>query len=296
MNGQKRMIAINDISCFGKCSLSVAIPILSAAGVETCAIPTAMLSSHTGFSGYTFLDLTGEMMSVADHWKTLGLSFDGIYTGYLGSVKQISCVETIIDMFPAEFVLIDPVMGDNGKLYDGFDVSYAKEMRRLLKRADVIVPNMTEGAFLSGMPYESGIHSVDYVQTIAESLATECSGSVVLTGVNTPSGCVGTAVWDNENFSLIEHEKIDALYSGTGDVFASVVAAAVVHGNNIENAVRIATDFVVHCILKTKQTSGDRSYGLDFELCIGKLLSGSGNHKIDKKEKPKQMLWLFCLV
>lgn len=273
MNRQKRMIAINDISCFGKCSLSVAVPILSAAGVETCAIPTAMLSSHTGFPGYTFLDLTKEMIPVAEHWKKLELSFDGIYTGYLGSPAQISCVETIINMFPTKFVLIDPVMGDNGRLYDGFDASYAKEMRRLLKRADVIVPNVTEGAFLSGMTYESGTHSINYIQAMAESLGTMCSGSVVLTGVNTSSGCVGTAVWDSGDFSLVEHEKIDALYSGTGDVFASVVAAAVMNGKDINTAVNIATDFVVHCILKTKQTSGDRNYGLNFELCIEKLLS-----------------------
>ncbi len=276
MNRQKRIIAINDISCFGKCSLTVAVPILSAAGVETCVLPTAVLSSHTGFAGYTFRNLTDDLLPEAMHWKSLGLKFDGIYTGYLGSKEQVTCVETIIDMFPAEFVLVDPVMGDNGRMYDGFDMSFAKEMKRLIAKADIIVPNVTEAAILTAVPYENGIHSKDYVQTVFDKLRTMCHGKIVLTGVNTGKCSVGTAVWDGVCFSMIENEKIDAVYSGTGDVFASTLAAAVMLGKDTKKAAEIAAGYVADCILETKKTSAGRNYGVNFELCIKKLLSALG--------------------
>lgn len=269
---QKRMIAINDLSCFGKCSLTVAVPILSAAGVETCVLPTALLSSHTAFCGYTFRDLTEDMIDIVAHWKEMNLTFDGIYTGYLGNVKQVDAVEKIIDLFPTEFVLIDPVMGDNGKLYDGFDRAFVEEMKRLVKKADVIVPNMTEGALLADMPYESGIHTRQYLYEMVEKLQKICTGNIVLTGVNTAPDCVGTAVFDGKEIYMAEHDKIHAFYSGTGDVFASVFAAAILFGRNVREAAEIATQHVMDCIKKTKETSGDRNYGLNFELCTENLL------------------------
>lgn len=273
MNQQKRILAINDISCFGKCSLTVAVPILSAVGIETCVLPTAVLSTHTAFSGYTFRDLTADLLPQAQHWASLQLSFDGIYTGYLGSLQQVGCIETILDTFRPPFVLVDPVMGDNGKLYAGFDETYAKEMKRLVKRADIIVPNVTEGAILADVPYEENEHTSCYIQTIIEKLQALCPGSIVLTGIHMKDGVVGTAVWDKQQLSVIEQERFDVFYSGTGDVFASVLAAATMLGQDVKKAAAIAAAYVENCILETRKTSGDRSYGLNFEPCIKQLLS-----------------------
>ncbi len=272
MNHQKRILAINDISCFGKCSLTAAIPILSAAGIETCALPTAVLSTHTAFSGYTFRDLTEDLLPQAQHWASLGLTFDGIYTGYLGSLLQVDAVETILDMFKTPFVLVDPVMGDNGKLYAGFDASYVEEMKRLVKRADIIVPNITEGAMLAGVPYEAGEHTTCYIQVIIEKLQALCAGNIVLTGIHMKDGVVGTAVWDKNALSVIEQQRFDVFYSGTGDVFASALAAAIMLGYNIKKAAELAAVYVETCILETRKTSGDRNYGLNFEPCIKQLL------------------------
>ncbi len=272
MNQQKRILTINDISCFGKCSLAVAIPILSAAGLETCVLPTAVLSAHTAFPGFTFRDMTEDMIPQADHWKSLCLNFDGIYSGYLGSVKQISHVENIIEKFPCEFVLVDPVMGDNGRLYTGFDESFVSQMRRLLSRADTIVPNVTEACCLTDMPYESHVHSADYIETILQKLDPMTKGNIVLTGVRTGEKKLGTAVFEQGNLHIIEHDKYEVTYSGTGDVFASVFAAAVMNGFSLRDAAALASGFVIDCIEVTLKTSGNRNYGVNFELCIGNLL------------------------
>ncbi len=273
MNKQKRIITIHDISCFGKCSLTAAIPILSSAGIETCVIPTAVLSAHTAFSGYTFLDLTDEILKIARHWKSLDLSFDGIYTGYLGSHKQIALVEQVIDMFPAKPIMIDPVMGDNGRLYDGISESYIPEMRRLIKKADVIVPNVTEAAYLADVPYEEGIHSEDYIKTILDNLFSQCDGTTVLTGVHTGANSLGTIVATRDTFRMIETEKVDVEYSGTGDVFASALYAALMQDIDVFSAAEVSVQFVLDCIHKTRETSGTRNYGLNFELCTEKLLN-----------------------
>ena len=272
MNRQKRILAINDISCFGKCSLAAAMPILSAAGLETCMLPTAMLSAHTAFDGFTFRDLTCDMLPQADHWKQIGLSFDGIYSGYLGSMQQIAHVERIMDMFPCDFILVDPVMGDNGNLYAGFDDAFVPEMRKLLSRADVAVPNVTEAAFLAGIPYESGVHSVDYIESILFSLSSYAKGDIVLTGVHTGAHTLGTIVYHNHATEIINREKYDVIYSGTGDVFASSLAAGIMNGLSLFDASVLASDFVITCVKATLETSGNRSYGVNFELCIGKLI------------------------
>ena len=276
MNQQKRILAINDISCFGKCSLAAAVPILSVAGVETCMLPTAVLSAHTAFEGFTFRELTEDMLPQAMHWKTLGLSFDAVYSGYLGSAQQVACVEQILDSFPTETVLIDPVMGDNGMLYTGFDEAFVMEMRSLLKRATVIVPNVTEAAYLTDVPYEKTLHSEDYIQTLLTELKKLTKGDVVLTGLQISEGSVGTAVFAGGNISVIERERFPVFYSGTGDVFASSLAAAMLRGFSLEKAAEMASDFIIDCILETRKTSGDRNYGVNFELCLPKLLKRLG--------------------
>ncbi len=276
MNKQKRIIAINDISCFGKCSLTAALPILSAAGIETCVLPTALLSAHTAFSGFTFSELSSDLRSIMKHWKELNLEFDGIYSGYLGSKKQIELVEEIIDLFPSNMVLVDPVMGDNGRLYEGFDESFAVEMNRLLKKADIIVPNVTEASFLTCVPYEVNTHSQDYIETLIDKLKKQCPGKIVLTGINLSHNTVGTAVWDGIMLDIIERKKIDVFYSGTGDVFASTLTASYLLGNDIKKSAEISADYIIDCIYETQKTSGDRNYGINFELCIKNLLSALG--------------------
>lgn len=276
MNRQKRILAINDISCFGKCSLAVAVPILSAAGLETCMLPTAVLSAHTAFPDFTFRDLTEDMPGQAAHWKKLGLTFDGIYSGYLGSIHQISYVEQMMQQFPCPFVLVDPVMGDHGRLYTGFDSAYVAQMRRLLSYADVAVPNVTEAAFLADVPYVHGTHSLDYIETVIEKLKEKTKGDLVLTGVKTGKGTVGTAVFSAGKLSMFEREKFDVSYSGTGDVFASAFVSAVMNGFSVKDAGELASDFATECIKATREHSGDRHYGVDFEFCIGSLLKRLG--------------------
>ncbi len=271
MEKQKRVIAINDISSFGKCSLSVAIPILSAAGIETCALPTAVLSAHTGFKGYTFCDLTDNILPAANHWKTLGLSFDGIYTGYLGSKEQVECVEKVMEMFPFNIKLVDPVMGDDGVLYDGFSEDFPNEMKKLIKRADVIVPNVTESCLLTGIPYREE-HSKEYINELIQALKKECSASIVITGINSKTDKISTAVYENETLTYIENERQRAIYSGTGDVFASTFMAAMMRGSDIVSAAKLSAGFVGECIEITQKVSSERHYGINFELNTKSLL------------------------
>ncbi len=268
---QKRVIAINDISSFGKCSLTVAISILSATGIETCAVPTAVLSAHTGFKGYTFCDLTENILPTADHWKALDLKFDGIYSGYLGKKEQIASVEKLMDMFNVGIKLVDPVMGDDGVLYDGFLPEFCDEMKKLIKKANVIVPNVTEGCLLTGIEYKEE-HSKEYIERIIKALTDMCDASIIITGINSKEDKISTAVYDKGNLTYIENEKQRAVYSGTGDVFASTFMASLMFGKSIMEAARISADFVGECIEITKKISSSRHYGINFELNTKSLL------------------------
>lgn len=271
MKKQKRVIAINDISSFGKCSLTVAISILGAAGLETCAVPTAVLSAHTGFKGYTFCDLTDNILPVAKHWSSMGLEFDGIYSGYLGSKEQIECVSQLMDMFDVGIKLVDPVMGDDGVLYDGFCHDFCDEMKKLIKKADVIVPNVTEGCLLTGIEYEE-VHTKEYIEKIIRALREICDASIIITGINSKEDKISTAVYEKGNITYIENERQKAVYSGTGDVFASTFMAALTLGNSVMEAAKTAAEFVGECIELTKKISLERHYGINFELNTKSLL------------------------
>jgi pyridoxine kinase len=186
MKKQKRVAAIHDISGFGKCSLTVALPILSAAGIETSVIPTAVLSTHTGgFEGYTFRDLSSDLPAFAKHWKSLDLSFDCLYSGFLGSAKQIEIVSEIFGMFKTEdnLILVDPAMADNGRMYSTFAPSFAQGMAALCARADIIVPNVTEAVFLLGESYRPGPYEPAYIEGLLQRLAALGPPRVVMTGV-----------------------------------------------------------------------------------------------------------------
>jgi len=253
---QKRVMAIHDISCFGKCSITAAVPLLSAAGAEVCPIPTAVLSTHTGgFEGYTFEDLTHNIMPVVNHFKELDIKFDCIYSGYLGSFDQIEYVKKIISMFKNQhtLVLVDPVMGDNGKLYAGFDINFAKEMVSLCKMADIIVPNVTEAAFLTGTEYIEPPFTKEYIKMLIEKLKQICEGDIVLTGAVLEKGQTGIAVCHNGNTEYITQPQSEGMYHGTGDVFASTLLAGLLNGLSLKESGKIAAEFIPVCIEKTKE-------------------------------------------
>ncbi len=271
----KRIVTIQDISCFGKCSLTVALPIISACGVEACPIPTAVLSTHTGgFQGFTFRDLTQEITPVANHWKTLDVKFDGIYTGYLGSKEQLKIVSDFIDTFKKDdtIVFIDPVMGDHGKLYTGFDADFAKEMVSLVKKADVIAPNLTEVSYLLGRKYKED-YTDEEIKEMLKELSSLGAETVIITGVRRGDK-LGVFAYESEKdeFSEYFRERINDTFHGTGDVFASVCSSALVKGFSVKESIERATDFVVECILHTAPDKENHWYSVKFEECIPSLV------------------------
>lgn len=269
-------LAIHDISGVGKCSLTVALPVLSACGVETSVLPTAVLSTHTGgFKDFVFLDLTEEMMPFANHWKSeeCKCKFDSIYTGFLGSVHQIDLVEQIIDMFRTKenLVVIDPVMGDHGKLYQTYTEEMADEVAKLVTKADIVIPNMTEASRILGIEYFGGPYEREYIEDILRRLCVLGPKQAVLTGIHLigSENMLGSACYDanEDRFEFPAFEKIEGYYHGTGDIFASTVTAAVLNGMNIYEAARIATEFTWHTIVTTsEQKNQDLRFGTKFEV------------------------------
>lgn len=272
---QKRILAIHDISCYGRCSLTVALPILSMMGCECTILPTAVLSTHTGgFSGYTFTDLTSDMMKIAEHWKKEGISFDGIYTGYLGSSEQLNIVSNIIDMFasPDLKVIIDPVMGDNGKLYTGFDESFAKGMASLCSKADVIIPNLTEAVYMTNAEYAPLPFTEEYVSNVLDSLMTLGCKNAVLTGVAFDSNTLGASVRYNGKTEHFIEEKISGMYHGTGDVFGSALVGAYISGKTLFEATQIAVKYTQQTIRQKFNDKSDFRNSVPFESCTEYLL------------------------
>ncbi len=272
---QKRIAAIHDISGFGKCSLTVALPICSAAGVETAVIPTAVLSTHTGgFKGFTFRDLTEDILPIAQHWQKEGITFDAFYTGYLGSTKQIEIVDKAIDILKQEntIFICDPAMADHGKLYVGFPKSFPKGMAKLCQRADIIVPNITEAVLMLGRKYEDGPYTKEYIEELVRALYDLTHASVVLTGVYFDDKRLGAACFDGNKLSFVMSEKIDAVYHGTGDVFASVLVSAIMGGRNLVSAAEIAVSFTCRCIKNTMANIPECKYGVNFEAEIPYLI------------------------
>lgn len=277
MDRQKRVIAIHDISGFGKCSLTVALPIISAAGIETAVMPTAVLSTHTGgFTGFTYRDLTEDMRPITNHWKSLDLKFDAIYTGFLGSFDQIEIVREFVSKFKTadNFVLVDPAMADYGKMYSCFDMDFAKAMSALCADADIIVPNFTEAAFILGETYVEPPYTEEYVESMLKKLSAMGPSRVVLTGVCFDNEYLGAASYDRNSgeFSRTMTTRLDGMYHGTGDVFASVLCAALTNGFPLSKAVAIAAEFTHGCIARTQESDKDLRYGVDFERGLPQLM------------------------
>ena len=274
-----RVAAIHDMSGFGRCSLTVAIPILSAMGVQCCPLPTAFLSTHTGgFEGFTFLDMTDEMPKVADHWASLGLSFQAIYSGFLGSARQIGIVEDFIRRFrrPDTVVVIDPVMGDYGRVYQTYTAAMCDGMARLAELADVITPNLTEAALLLGQPYDALPAGEAGLRQITERLSLEGRRSVVLTGASLAPGQTGAVCYDARTgrTQVVQTAYIAHEFHGTGDVFASVLTGALVRGSALADAAGQAAEFVRACAQRTAAENLPMREGVDFEPLLGLLIPG----------------------
>lgn len=262
----KKILTVQDISCVGQCSLTVALPILSACGLETVILPSAILSTHTaGFKGFTFRDLTDDIDPITEHWAKENIFFDGLYTGYLGSVSQIDKVIHIADTRLKEGapLIVDPAMADNGQLYSIFDDVFVKNMKRLTDKADIILPNITEAAFLTGTEYKESYDEA-YIKELLKKLAANDKQIVVLTGVGYREGKTGVVVYQGGNIQYYEHEKIAQGCHGTGDVYASAFVGAYAQGKSAYDAAVIAADYTVKCILGTKDDAS-HWYGVKFE-------------------------------
>ncbi len=270
---KKRILTVQDISCVGQCSLTVALPIISACGVETCVLPSAVLSTHTGgFSGFTFRDLTEDMPRIEEHWRKENIKFDGLYTGYLGSAKQIDYVKSLFRtcLKPESKKIVDPAMADNGKLYVGFDQAFVEKMRELCKEADYLLPNLTEACFLLGEEYCEN-YDEKYIDRVLEKLSRLCSGTIILTGIGYKPEKTGVVVYENGKKSYYEHEKISKGCHGTGDIYASAFVGALLRNKSAFEAAKIAADYTVLCILDT-QNDPDHWYGARFEGALPKLI------------------------
>lgn len=275
----KKILTIQDISCVGQCSLTVALPILSACGVETCILPSAVLSTHTaGFNGFTFRDLTEDMPKIKEHWQREGILFDAIYTGYLGSEKQIEYVKSIITSLEKEEALtvIDPAMADNGKLYPSFDKSFVQSMKSLcFEYGDVLLPNITEACMMTDTEYKE-VYDEEYIDSLIFKMKEQGAKTIVLTGVGYDTKTTGVIVFENGEKKYYSHNRIDRVCHGTGDVFASAFVGARMHGEDNYNAAKIAADFTVSCIEKT---TDDKShwYGVKFEIALPELMDSLNN-------------------
>lgn len=270
-----RIAAIHDLSCFGRCSLTIALPVLSAMGCQCCPLPTALLSAHTGFPGNTFLDLTVEMGRIADHWAAMDLQFDAIYSGFLGSADQVDTVARFFNTFKksSTAVIVDPVMGDHGTAYRTCTPELCRGMRVLAENSDVITPNLTEAALLLDRPYEEIRQANAY--EVVRRLSLGGRRSVVLTGYSSEPGQTGTLCFDRDSgeSKAVQTPREPQDFSGTGDLFASVLAGGVAKGVPLFQAAQAAADFVRDCIARTLAEGLTEQDGVDFEPLLGQLTS-----------------------
>lgn len=272
----KHVVAIHDISGLGRCSLTVALPLLSASGVQTSVIPTALLSTCTGeFTGNTFNDLTRDIEPIAEHWRNQNIDFDAIYTGYLCSAAQVYSVMSAIDKLRSRetlVVVVDPVMGDNGSAYSGFQISFSSYMLRLCQKADIITPNITEAALLAGFPYKGAGYDEKYIEELLRTLYDRTKANIVLTGVSFDNRRIGAAIYENGEITYCFSEKFSENFHSTGDVFASVLTGALLNGRSLKSAVQIAVNFTALCIKQTIEDGTDPRFGVNFEGAIPSLI------------------------
>ena len=268
-----RIAAIHDLSCFGRCSLTIALPVLSAMGCQCCPLPTALLSAHTGISGFTFLDTTDEMRRISAHWSQLSLHFQAIYTGFLGSAPQINLVEDFLRRFhaPDTLLVMDPVMCDHGTPYKTCTPALRQGLRELVAQADVITPNLTEAAILLDIPYHES-QTAD-ASELVRALSLQGQRSVVLTGYAAAPGQVGALCYDRDTRQVeaVQTARVPQDFPGTGDLFASVLTGALTRGAPLLQAARTAVDFVGSCVARSVAEGAGKAEGVDFEPLLRQL-------------------------
>lgn len=273
LNKQKKIAIVNDVTGFGRCSVAVMLPIISAMKIQCCPLPTAILSAHTGFSSFFFDDYTPHMRDYINNWKELNLRFDGICTGFLGSKEQIDIVVEFLESFKTKdtIVMVDPVMGDYGKLYSTYTQEMCHEMKKLIKYADLMTPNLTEACRLLDIPYPEGILKPEQLENIAEGLCTKGPDKIVITGLQ-HNGNIRNFIYETgKPYTIIEARKIGEDRAGTGDVFSSIVAANVVRGADIVTAVKKAVDFISKTIEYTAKIGTPLDDGICFEEYLTEL-------------------------
>ncbi len=271
----KRVLSIQDLSCFGKCSQTIAVPVLSAMGVEAVPLLTSVLSTHTGIPGYHFQTMRGFNPGVIEQWKDLGLHFDAIYTGYLGSREDVNLVEDVLDNFLTKdtILVVDPAMGDDGRLYPGFDEEYVRENEALCARADLIVPNLTELCSLTRSPYDEHC-SLDTQKNLLRRAAGLGCRQVMLTGASLSEGMTGVLTYDSKSdeFFSCQNAVVPGTYIGTGDLFSSVLTGALVRGMSLREAADLACTYVRKTILKTAEDGDNGWYSINFEETLSWLI------------------------
>lgn len=276
----KRIASIQDFSCIGSCSQTIALPVLSAMGVECAALPTVLLSAHTAFDGFVSLDLTPQLPAIMAHWRAMHLRFDAVYTGYLASAEQVGLVGALLDGMderPA-LTLIDPVMGDNGALYAGFSDAFPQTMRALCGRADVLTPNVTEACLLTETAY-SPVQDAAQTRRLLERLLELGCRAAVLTGLRVDGDMAVAALQRDGTGTLVRTSYIPEVFHGTGDLFASTCAGALVQGAPLERAVRLAADYVALTLRRTVQAPDRRWYGVNFQETLPELMARWQNIK-----------------
>ncbi len=269
----KRILTIQDISCVGQCSLTVALPILSACGLETAILPSAVLSTHSvGFRDFTFRDLTEDIPAIEHHWQQEGIRFQAVYTGYLGSARQIEMVKDICQnlLVPGGKKIVDPAMADRGELYPVFDMDFVQEMKKLVGEGDIVLPNITEASLLTDTEYREE-YDEEYICGLVAGIHRLGAGTVVLTGVSYDAQSTGVLVSEQGKQTYYRHELLDRGCHGTGDVYASSFVGAYMHGKTVPEAARIAADYTLACIKNTLDDP-DHWYGVKFEPLLGELI------------------------
>lgn len=273
MYHQKKIAVINDLSGYGRCSLTVALPVLSAMGIQCCPVPTSVFSNHTGFPVWFFDDYTCRMEAYLEKWKELGLTFDGILTGFLGSEQQISIVKNMIKEFagPDTLVIVDPIMGDHGKAYATYNETMCRSMGGLVSMGQIVTPNLTEACLLTGRPYRKEGWGRDELQSLAEEFRVMGPKGVVITGITQGSFLANAVLEENGSFYLVRRKKIGGERPGTGDVFSSVMAGAVLNGKNLKESTALAASFVKSCIRRSDELQIPTQNGVCFEELLGQL-------------------------
>lgn len=271
-NNQKKIAVINDFTGFGRCSLAVALPVISNMRVQCCPLPTAVLSNHTGFESFSITDFTDRMDDYVKQWKKLGLEFNGIASGYLGSVEQIEIVERFFKTFdrPDNVIVVDPVMGDYGKLYSTYTMDICQKLKKLVAHADIVTPNLTEACILVDSPYNEKYKNID-IDAIARKLADMGPDKVVITGIPRGQFIMNYCYEKGGNGYYVKTMKVGTQRSGTGDIFSSIIAADAVNGVDFNTSVRKASAFVKNCIKKAIEMEIPVTDGVPFEELLYRL-------------------------